>query len=50
MFEKLGVKEPRKRSLSFSSVLQGIMLMISAYPKQFPIKERIEHNFSEFCS
>ncbi|SFJ17977.1 hypothetical protein SAMN05421852_105141 [Thermoflavimicrobium dichotomicum] len=50
MFEKLGVKEPRKRSLYFSSVhvLQGGMLMISAYPQQFPIEEVKEQIIHEF--
>ncbi|HWO75162.1 MAG TPA: TetR/AcrR family transcriptional regulator [Bacillus sp. (in: firmicutes)] len=39
IFEKLGADEPRKRSLYFSSILQGIMLMISTYPRKFPIEE-----------
>ena len=34
IFERMGEKEPRKRSLYFSSVLQGIMLMISTYPQE----------------
>ncbi|BFH62081.1 TetR/AcrR family transcriptional regulator [Paenibacillus azoreducens] len=50
MFENLGVKEPRKRSLYFSSVLQGIMLMISTYPAQFPIEEMKAEIIREFCS
>ncbi|ATO28727.1 TetR family transcriptional regulator [Bacillus atrophaeus] len=49
MFEKLGVKEPRKRSLYFSSTLQGIMLMISTYPQQFPIEEVKTQMIREFC-
>ncbi|MDR0270504.1 TetR/AcrR family transcriptional regulator [Paenibacillus sp.] len=49
MFEKLGVKEPRKRSVYFSSVLQGIMLMISTYPQQFPIEEMKAEIIREFC-
>ncbi|RAL22006.1 TetR/AcrR family transcriptional regulator [Thermoflavimicrobium daqui] len=50
IFEKLGVKEPRKRSLYFSSTLQGIMLMISTYPQQFPIEEIKKQIVSEFCN
>lgn len=49
IFEKLGAKEPRKRSLYFSSVLQGIMLMVSTYPQQFPIDEIKEQIIREFC-
>ncbi|MGC4376671.1 TetR/AcrR family transcriptional regulator [Fictibacillus sp. Mic-4] len=49
MFEKLGVKEPRKRSLYFSSTLQGILLMISTYPQQFPIEEIKTEMINEFC-
>ncbi|MCH5584930.1 TetR/AcrR family transcriptional regulator [Shimazuella sp. AN120528] len=49
IFEKLGFIEPRKRSLYFSSTLQGIMLMISTYPKQFPIKEIKAQIIEEFC-
>ena len=50
IFERLGVKEPRKRSLYFSSVLQGIMLMISTYPQNFPIEELKKQIISEFCN
>lgn len=50
IFEKLGVKEPRKRSLYFSSALQGIMLMISTYPQQFPIGEIKAQIIHEFCN
>lgn len=49
IFEKLGVEDPRKRSLYFSSTLQGIMLMISTYPQQFPIEEIKAQIISEFC-
>ncbi len=50
MFEKLGVKEPRQRSLYFSSVLQGIMLMISTYPQQFPVEEMKAQIIQDFCT
>jgi AcrR family transcriptional regulator len=50
IFEKLGVKEPRKRSLYFSSALQGIMLMISTYPNQFPVEEVKAQMIREFCN
>jgi AcrR family transcriptional regulator len=49
MFEKMGVEEPRKRSLYFSSTLQGIMLMISTYPENFPIEELKAEMIEEFC-
>ncbi|WP_102029143.1 TetR/AcrR family transcriptional regulator [Salirhabdus sp. Marseille-P4669] len=49
IFERLGVKEPRKRSLYFSSALQGIMLMISTYPQQFPVEEIKAQIIGEFC-
>jgi AcrR family transcriptional regulator len=49
IFEKLGAKEPRKRSLYFSSTLQGIMLMISTYPNKFPIEEIKKQILDEFC-
>jgi len=49
IFENRGVREPRKRSLYFSSTLQGIMLMISTYPRQFPIEEIKKQMVSEFC-
>ncbi|MTW85726.1 TetR family transcriptional regulator [Virgibacillus dakarensis] len=49
IFERLGVKKPRKRSLYFSSALQGIMLMISTYPDQFPIDEIKTQMIHEFC-
>ncbi|KZS46735.1 transcriptional regulator [Paenibacillus glucanolyticus] len=50
IFQMLRVPEPRKRSMYFSSTLQGIMLMISTYPQQFPIEEVKEQMLKEFCS
>ena len=50
IFERMGVREPRKRSLYFSSVLQGIMLMISTYPQKFPIGELEKQIISDFCN
>lgn len=50
IFERLGVKDSRKRSLYFSSVLQGIMLMISTYPQKFPIEEIKKQIIREFCN
>ncbi|MBB6673310.1 TetR/AcrR family transcriptional regulator [Cohnella nanjingensis] len=50
MFERLGAKEPRKRSLYFSSTLQGIMLMISTYREQFPIEEVKAQIIQDFCN
>ncbi len=49
IFERLGVQEARKRSLYFSSTLQGIMLMIATYPQQFPINEIKQQIIDEFC-
>ncbi|UOQ46371.1 TetR/AcrR family transcriptional regulator [Halobacillus salinarum] len=49
IFEKLGAMEARKRSLYFSSTLQGIMLMISTYPDKFPIEEIKKQIVDEFC-
>ncbi|KKI92852.1 transcriptional regulator [Bacillus sp. SA1-12] len=49
IFEKLGLKDPRQRSLYFSSVLQGIMLMLSTYPAIFPVEEIKKQMISEFC-
>ncbi|RUS97964.1 hypothetical protein DSM106972_081830 [Dulcicalothrix desertica PCC 7102] len=49
MFKKLGVKNPRKRSLYFSSTLQGIMLMFSTYPDNFPLEEVKAQIIEEFC-
>lgn len=50
IFESMGETEPKKRSLYFSSVLQGIMLMISTYKQGFPIEEIKNQIISEFCS
>lgn len=50
IFESMGETEPRKRSLYFSSVLQGIMLMISTYQQGFPIEEIKNQIISEFCN
>lgn len=50
IFESMGETEPRKRSLYFSSVLQGIMLMISTYQQGFPIEEIKNQIIREFCS
>ncbi len=49
MFEKLGVENPRQRSLYFSATLQGIMLMFSTYPKSFPIDAVKAQVIAEFC-
>ncbi|MGV0029090.1 TetR/AcrR family transcriptional regulator [Phormidesmis priestleyi] len=49
MFEALGVENPRMRSLYFSSTLQGIMLMYSTYPKNFPIDAIKAQVITEFC-
>ncbi|OKH36121.1 TetR family transcriptional regulator [Calothrix sp. HK-06] len=49
MFQKLGVKNPRQRSLYFSSTLQGIMLMFSTYPENFPLEEVKVQVIEEFC-
>ena len=48
IFERMGEKEPRKRSLYFSTVLQGIMLMISTYPRKLPIEELKQQIIREF--
>ncbi|CAK6473774.1 TetR/AcrR family transcriptional regulator [Peribacillus castrilensis] len=50
IFESMGEKDPRKRSLYFSSVLQGIMLMISTYQQGFPVEEIKNQIISEFCN
>jgi AcrR family transcriptional regulator len=49
MFEKLGVKNPRQRSLYFSATLQGIMLMFSTYPENFPLEAMTAQAITEFC-
>ncbi|MFF2456796.1 TetR/AcrR family transcriptional regulator [Peribacillus simplex] len=50
IFESMGEKEPRKRSLYFSSVLQGIMLTISTYQHGFPVEEIKNQIIREFCN
>ncbi|MEK4011601.1 TetR/AcrR family transcriptional regulator [Peribacillus sp. FSL M8-0224] len=50
IFESMGEKDPRKRSLYFSSVLQGIMLMISTYQPGFPVEEIKNQIIREFCN
>lgn len=49
MFEKLGVENPRVRSLYFSATLQGIMLMFSTYPENFPLETMKAQAIVEFC-
>ncbi|MBS2968230.1 TetR/AcrR family transcriptional regulator [Metabacillus sp. KIGAM252] len=49
IFEMLGIQDPRKRSLLFSSTLNGIMLMICSYPDHFPIEEMKSQVIEEFC-
>jgi AcrR family transcriptional regulator len=49
MFERLGVENPRMRSLYFSATLQGIMLMFSTYPKTFPLNAVKAQVLAEFC-
>jgi AcrR family transcriptional regulator len=49
MFAKLGVADPRQRSLYFSSALQGIMLMFSTYPQSFPLHAVKAQIIAEFC-
>lgn len=49
MFEKLGVENPRVRSLYFSSTLQGIMLMYSTYPTTYPLDVVKAQVIAEFC-
>ncbi|MBW4512758.1 MAG: TetR/AcrR family transcriptional regulator [Scytonematopsis contorta HA4267-MV1] len=49
MFCKLGVANPRQRSLYFSSTLQGIMLMFSTYPQSFPLDAVKAQVIAEFC-
>lgn len=50
MFEQLGVKEPRLRSLYFSSALYGAMLMIATYPEGFPVEEIKKQIIRDYCS
>ncbi len=49
MFTRLGVANPRQRSLYFSSTLQGIMLMFSTYPKTYPLDAVKAQVIGEFC-
>jgi AcrR family transcriptional regulator len=49
MFERLGVENPRVRSLYFSATLQGIMLMFSTYPENFPLEAMKAQIIAEFC-
>jgi hypothetical protein len=49
MFERLGVENPRQRSLYFSATLQGIMLMFSTYPQNFPLDAMKVQVIAEFC-
>ncbi|CAI8868603.1 TetR family transcriptional regulator [Brevibacillus sp. IT-7CA2] len=50
IFKQLGVKQPRLRSLYFSSALQGAMLMMTTYPEGFPVEEMKEQMIREYCS
>ncbi|GAA1374970.1 TetR/AcrR family transcriptional regulator [Peribacillus frigoritolerans] len=50
IFESMGETDSRKRSLYLSSVLQGIMLMISTYQQGFPIEEIKNQIIREFCN
>ncbi|KON90066.1 transcriptional regulator [Sporosarcina globispora] len=50
IFEKMKEKDPRRRSLYFSTVLQGSMLMISTYPQKIPIEEMKQQIIREFCN
>jgi AcrR family transcriptional regulator len=49
IFQQLGVKQPRLRSLYFSSALQGAMLMMTTYPEGFPVDEMKEQMIREYC-
>lgn len=49
IFEMQGAVDARKRSLYFSAALQGIMVMISTYPWQFPVEEVKQQIIDEFC-
>ncbi|MED1918437.1 TetR/AcrR family transcriptional regulator [Brevibacillus sp. DP1.3A] len=50
IFKQLGAKQPRLRSLYFSSALQGAMLMMTTYPEGFPVEEMKEQMIREYCS
>jgi AcrR family transcriptional regulator len=49
MFQRLGVANPRQRSLYFSATLQGVMLMFSTYPNSFPLDAVKAQMLEEFC-
>jgi AcrR family transcriptional regulator len=49
MFDTLGAENPRQRSLYFSATLQGIMLMFSTYPQNFPLDAMKAQVIAEFC-
>lgn len=49
MFEQLGAKEPRLRSLYFSTSLTGAMLMMTTYPEGFPVEAVEEQIIREYC-
>jgi len=49
MFRNLGIANPRQRSLYFSATLQGIMLMFSTYPENFPLDPVKAQVIAEFC-
>lgn len=49
MFHNLGVANPQQRSLYFSATLQGIMLMFSTYPENFPLDAVKAQVIAEFC-
>lgn len=50
MFRNLGVTNPLERSLYFSATLQGIMLMLSSYPENFPLDMVKAQAIAEFCA
>ncbi|MCR8842376.1 TetR/AcrR family transcriptional regulator [Paenibacillus sp. SC116] len=50
MFEGLGVKEPRMRSLFFSSALHGTMLMMATYTEGFPVEKMKQQLMREYGS
>lgn len=49
IFLNMRAKEPRMRSLYFSSTLHGTMQMISAYPNRFPVQEIKNQIIAQFC-
>ncbi|WP_195576419.1 TetR/AcrR family transcriptional regulator [Paenibacillus sp. 1001270B_150601_E10] len=50
MFERLGAKEPKLRSLSFSAALHGTMQMMTMYTKGFPVEQMKQQMISEYCA